>query len=86
MCVHVSMCVRAEGVHVHQMCLNSMACDGAGAALFAVKAPVPAVPMTALGVLFAVQAGRVRFTFDDEVVIIIMIIILSNNTHTRTKS
>jgi hypothetical protein len=71
---------------VHQMCLNSMACDGAGAALFAVKAPVPAVPMTALGVLFAVQAGRVRFTFDDEVVIIIMIIILSNNTHTRTKS
>jgi len=37
-----------------------------GAALFAVKAPVPAVPITALGVLFAVQAGRVRFTFDDE--------------------
>ena len=29
-----------------------------GAALFAVKAPVPAVPITALGVLFAVQ---VRF-------------------------
>jgi len=28
---------------------------------------VPAVPITALGVLFAVQAGRVRFTFDDEV-------------------
>ena len=26
-----------------------------GAALFAVKAPVPAVPITALGVLFAVQ-------------------------------
>jgi hypothetical protein len=25
------------------------------------------VPITALGVLFAVQAGRVRFTFDDEV-------------------
>jgi len=37
-----------------------------GGALFAARAPVAAVPMTALAVLFAVQAGRVRFTFDDE--------------------
>ena len=31
-----------------------------GAALFAVKAPVPAVPITALGVLFAVQVRLMR--------------------------
>jgi hypothetical protein len=37
-----------------------------GGALFAARAPVAAVPITALAALFAVQAGRVRFTFDDE--------------------
>lgn len=35
--------------------------------LFAARAPVVAVPIAALAALFAVQAGRVRFTFDDEV-------------------
>ena len=34
--------------------------------MFAARAPVAAVPITALAALFAVQAGRVRFTFDDE--------------------
>jgi NIMA (never in mitosis gene a)-related kinase len=34
--------------------------------LFAARAPVVAVPIAALAALFAVQAGRVRFTFDDE--------------------
>mmetsp|Transcript_8863 Transcript_8863/g.29608 ORF Transcript_8863/g.29608 Transcript_8863/m.29608 type:complete len:225 (-) Transcript_8863:97-771(-) len=38
----------------------------AGAALFALKAPAAGVPIGALGVLFAVQTGRVRFVLDDE--------------------
>jgi hypothetical protein len=39
--------------------------------LFAARAPVVAVPIAALAALFAVQAGRVRFTFDDEVALFV---------------